>query len=121
MQALTQAVDVIPAHRSRNGAAPATEPVLSLPEIAKQLSMKETDLLQQSLRAFLIREIGLLEAEIARLRERYGMLEAEQLREAIATGAVLEHPSWEDYIYWENCLDAILEQKALLMQRHDLS
>lgn len=119
MQALTQAVDVIPARTARTSAT--TEPILSLPQIAKQMSMDESSLIQQGLRAFLMREIGVLETEIARLRERYDVVDLEELRQRIESGEVIEHPTWEDSLEWENALDAISDIRMMLRRttKHD--
>ena len=121
MHALTQAVDVIPARTARTGADAATEPILSLPQIARQLSMDESSLIQQGLRAYLMREIGVLETEIARLRERYDVVDLDELRQRIESGEEIEHPTWEDSLEWENALDAISDIRIMLRRtpKHD--
>ena len=60
-----------------------------------------------------------LETEIARFRERYGVLEPEDLRNAIATSRLPGHPAWEEMIDWQNCLDDHRQIRNLLKDTSD--
>jgi len=90
--------------------------MLTLQSVAEELSLPEDTLLQQSLTAFLLREISLIEAEIGQLRERYAVLQPVDLKEAISAGRVVEHPAWEDYIDWQNGIEAIQSIRTLLTE-----
>lgn len=90
--------------------------MLTLQAVAQELSLPEDTLLQQSLTAFLLREISLIEAEIGQLRERYAVLRPADLKEAISEGRVVAHPAWEDYIDWQNSIEAIQSIRTLLTE-----
>lgn len=90
--------------------------MLTLQSVAQELSLPEDTLLQQSLTAFLLREISLIEAEIGQLRERYAVLRPADLKEAISEGRVVAHPAWEDYIDWQNSIEAIQSIRTLLTE-----
>jgi len=79
--------------------------MLIVHEVAQELAMAESEVIQQGMRALLLRELGRIELEIARLRERYDALQPAELKQAIARGLITSHPAWEDYIYWQNCLE----------------
>lgn len=79
--------------------------MLTLQEVAQELAMAESEVIQQGMRALLLRELGRIELEVARLRERYDALQPAELKQAIAQGLIISHPAWEDYIYWQNCLE----------------
>lgn len=81
--------------------------MLTLQSVAKELSVPEELLIEQSLRVFLVREISLIEAEIAQLRERYTLMGPDQLKQAISEGRVVAHPAWDDYIDWQNAVENI--------------
>ncbi len=87
--------------------------MLTLQAVAEELSLPEETLLHQSLTAFLLREISLIEAEIGQLRERYAVLQPVDLKEAISKGRVVAHPAWEDYIDWQNSIEAIRSIRTL--------
>jgi hypothetical protein len=88
--------------------------VLDLKTVAERVSRPEVEVLEQSLRAYLVREIGLIEAELAHYRERYAVVTVDDLRRKIAQGRVAAHPAWEDMIEWQNGLDAIQDLVDLL-------
>ena len=90
--------------------------MLTLQSVAQELSLPEDTLLHQSLTAFLLREISLIEAEIGQLRERYAVLWPAELKDAISTGRVVAHPAWEDYIDWQNSIESIQSIRRLLME-----
>ncbi len=79
--------------------------MLTLHEVAQELAMAESEVIQQGMRALLLRESGRIELEVARLRERYDALQPTELNQAITRGLTTSHPAWEDYIYWQNCLE----------------
>ena len=87
--------------------------MLTLQAVAEELSLPEEMLLHQSLTAFLLREISLIESEIGQLRERYAVLQPADLKEAISEGRVVAHPAWEDYIDWQNSIEAIQSIRTL--------
>lgn len=90
--------------------------MLNLKTVAERLTKSETEVLQQSLRTYLVREIGLIEAALLRYRERYNALSPQELDRLIERGAVPAHPAWEDYLEWQNELDAIDDLNDLLRQ-----
>ncbi len=79
--------------------------MLTVDEVAQELAMAESEVIQQGMRALLLRELGRIELEIARLRERYDALQPAELKQAITRGLTTSHPVWEEYIYWQNCLE----------------
>jgi hypothetical protein len=90
--------------------------MLTLQSVAQELSLPEDALLQHSLTAFLLREISLIEAEIGQLRERYAVLRPVDLKQAISEGRVVAHPAWEDYIDWQNGIEAIHSIRRLFTE-----
>lgn len=90
--------------------------MLTLQSVAEELALSEEVLLQQSLTAFLLREISLIEAEVGQLRERYAVLQPADLKQAISEGRVVAHPAWEDYIDWQNGIEAIQSIRTLLTE-----
>jgi len=90
--------------------------MLTLQTVAQELSLPDETLLQQSLVAFLLREISLIESEIAQLRERYALVWPGQLKQAISDGRIVAHPAWEDYIDWQNSIEAIESIRTLLTE-----
>lgn len=90
--------------------------MLTLQSVAEEFILPEETVLQQSLVAFLLREISLIEAEIGQLRDRYGVLWPAELKQAISDGRVIEHPAWEDYIDWQNSLEAIDSIRSMLAE-----
>ncbi|MFZ1754714.1 MAG: hypothetical protein WBO46_27225 [Caldilineaceae bacterium] len=90
--------------------------MLTLQSVAKEFSLPEEVILQQSLKAFLVREISLIEAEIAQLRERYTLVWPNQLKQAISEGRIVAHPAWEDYIDWQNSIEAMESIRSLLTE-----
>ena len=89
--------------------------MLDLKIVAERLDRPELEVMQQSLRAYLLREIGLIEAEIQRYRERYSVFEPEEQHNLIEAGAVSPHPAWEDYLEWQNGVDAVADLHELLL------
>lgn len=89
--------------------------MLDLKTVAERLAKPELEVMQQSLRAYLLREIGLIEAELQRYRERYSVFEPEELHNLIEVGAVPPHPAWEDYLEWQNGVDAVADLHELLL------
>ncbi len=71
--------------------------------------------MEQSLRAYLLREIGLIEIELLRYRERYNVLSLNELHHLIEIGLVSVHPAWEDYLEWQNGADSIEELRSLFL------
>jgi len=90
--------------------------MLTLQSVAEELMLPEETLLQQSLVAFLFREISLIEAEIGQLRERYALMWPAELKQAISDGRIVAHPAWEDYIDWQNSIEAIESIRTLLTE-----
>ena len=76
--------------------------ILSLSQIADSFDLTEDDLRQQALMSFLKdkrREALRLRLEIL---SDYGVSDALELETKITTGAVAEHPAWENLIVVEN-------------------
>jgi len=74
-------------------------------------------LIHESLLSFLQARKQLLMAERFEILSRYGVHSAEELRERMETGAIPEHPTWEDYIeltHMEDDLRLLEEQRATL-------
>jgi hypothetical protein len=90
--------------------------MFTLQSVAEKLSLPEEILLQKSLAAFLLREMSLIEAEIGQFRERYAVLLPADLKQAISEGRIVAHPAWEDYIDWQNGIEAIQSIRTLLTE-----
>lgn len=88
--------------------------MLNVKTVAERLAKSETEVLEQSLRGYLVREMGLIEAELLRYRERYNVVDPQELRRLIEVGAIPAHPAWEDYLEWMNGLDAVDDLRDLL-------
>ena len=71
-------------------------------KLSSILALPEADLIREGMLALTEKELRLAELEIAEIRERYDVRSKEDLYQAIRTGAVAEHPAWEDYIIWKN-------------------
>lgn len=93
--------------------------MLSVTSVAQELSLPEKEVVERSLRAFVLAEIANLEREIIQLREQYRVLEPSALKQAIANQTLPGHPAWEDYIYWQNTLQAIDNLKRLFGDNDD--
>ena len=89
--------------------------MLDLKTVAERLDKPELEVMQQSLRAYLLREIGVIEAELQRYRERYSVFEPEELHHLIEVGAVPPHPACEDYLEWQSGVDAVADLHELLL------
>ena len=87
--------------------------MLNVKVVADYLSKPEADVIQESLRVLLLREVSAIEAELASFRQRYSVFDALELREKIASGTIVTHPAWEDLLEWENGLDAIADLRDL--------
>lgn len=88
--------------------------MLNVKTVAERLAKSETEVLEQSLRSYLVREMGLIEAELLRYRERYTVVDPQELRRLIEVGALPAHPAWEDYLEWTNGLEAVDDLHDLL-------
>ena len=88
--------------------------MLTIEAVSENLSLSENEVIQRGLRSLLLAELSRSEAEIAHLRERYNLLTADILKQAIAKGTIQAHPAWEDYIVWQNTLETITELSHLL-------
>jgi len=75
---------------------------VSLSKISEKLNLSESRLLEESLKAYLEREIKLAEEDIAILRDRYGVPSKKDLEKRIKRKEIYSHPAWEDLITWEN-------------------
>lgn len=88
--------------------------MLTVETVSKNLSLSENEVIQRGLRSLLLVELNRSEAEIAQLRERYNVLTADMLKQAISEGTIQAHPAWEDYIVWQNILETMTELSHLL-------
>ena len=86
--------------------------MLDLRTVAERVARPEAEVLEQSLRSYLLREIRRIEAELAHTRERYAVIAPVDLRARISSGAVSAHPAWEELLEWENGIDAIADLEA---------
>jgi hypothetical protein len=73
-----------------------------LEDVAQKLDITPDTLWQESLNAYIARELRLIDLDVADLRDRYGVASPEELKERIDSGDVYSHPAWEDMIEWEN-------------------
>lgn len=71
-------------------------------ELSNLMAMPEPMVIRKGMLALIAKEVRLAEEEIAEIRERYDVFSKEALVQTIQTGAVPEHPAWEDYIIWKN-------------------
>lgn len=73
-----------------------------LEELSRTLNRPTDELLRQGLRAFLERELRLIEEDIADLREKYSAGSRSEMEARIRSRQIASHPAWEDLIAWEN-------------------
>ncbi len=59
-------------------------------------------------------ELAQLDREEIDLIERYNLLSAAELEQAMQSRSVPEHPTWEDLIHWEAIEDRRKALKAIL-------
>jgi hypothetical protein len=78
-------------------------------DIARSLGLTEAELMAQALRRFLYEKRREILQERLEIFARYQVETLEQLEQLIATGQIVEHPSWEDLITVEN-LEATLRE-----------
>jgi hypothetical protein len=76
----------------------------TLEEMAQELNIPPENLWKASLRAYIARELRLIELDIADLQDRYDVLTPKQLEASIQSGDIYSHPAWEELIEWENLL-----------------
>jgi hypothetical protein len=88
----------------------------SLSKISERLNLPESKLMEESLKAYLEREIKLAEEDIGVLRDRYGVPSRADLEERIKRKEIYSHPAWEDLIVWENLEEHIVWLKETLRQ-----
>ncbi|MCP4422817.1 MAG: hypothetical protein GY805_39915 [Chloroflexi bacterium] len=70
--------------------------------VAQELNIAPDSLWQESLNAYLARELRLTELDISDLQDRYGVVSPEELKAKIDSGDIYSHPAWEELIEWEN-------------------
>lgn len=73
-----------------------------LEDVAQELNIAPESLWQESLGAYLARELRLTDLDIADLQDRYGVISPEELKAKIDSGDIYSHPAWEEMIEWEN-------------------
>jgi hypothetical protein len=83
--------------------------------IAKTLDLSPEDLLAEGTLAYLLKELRLVDEDLADLRERYALLSHQELEEKIKRGFIPPHPAWEDLIQWEN-LEAYKQKLTRLLE-----
>jgi hypothetical protein len=76
----------------------------AIEEVAQDLNIAPETLWQQSLDAYVSRELRLVELDVADIQDRYGVVSPDQLESKIESGEIYSHPAWEDLIEWENLL-----------------
>jgi len=71
-------------------------------EVAKRLGIRPEALERDALRLWLKRRLRLVEAEIASILSKYGVVSSQEIEAKIRRGELPEHPAWEDVIVLEN-------------------
>lgn len=84
-------------------------------KIAKVLDLPPEDLLTEGALAYVLKELRLVEEDLADLRDRYALLSSQELEEEIKRGSIPPHPAWEDLIQWEN-LEAYKQKLTSLLE-----
>lgn len=83
------------------------ETVSVVERVSKALGVPADELVRRGVEKFLEALLRACSAEIREVEARYGVKGAGELEEKIRSGAVGEHPGWEDLITLEN-----LEERA---------
>lgn len=65
--------------------------------IAKELQVPKAQILEQSLKSFLERQLRQLEAEIFHISGKYGVSSVEEMEARYREGTLEEADSWEDF------------------------
>ncbi len=73
-----------------------------LEDVAQKLNIAPDALWQESLNAYIVRELRLIDLDIADLQDRYDVASPDELKAKIDAGDIYSHPAWEDMIEWEN-------------------
>jgi len=73
-----------------------------LTQLSKDLELSEVKILDESIPAFLERELRNASVEITKLKHEFDVETPNELKQKIESGRVEEHPAWEQLIYWEN-------------------
>ncbi len=92
-----------------------TQTRLDPKKVAEILDIPPKDLLTEGTIAYLLKELRLVEEDLADLRDRYALLSPQELEEKIKTSSVPPHPAWEDLIRWEN-LEAYRQKLTDLLE-----
>ena len=71
-------------------------------DVAQELNIAPDSLWQESLDAYIVRELRLTDLDVADLQDRYGVVSPEKLKAKIDSGDIYSHPAWEEMIEWEN-------------------
>ena len=85
--------------------------------IAKEFSLSEEDLIKESLRAFLLAQLRILDADRRARCAKFGVSDFEGMERLIEQGAVSEEAILEDYKEVDYLTGRIEQAKAML---HDL-
>lgn len=90
--------------------------------ISERLGIPEDLLVRESLISYLQTRKRALMAERFETLSRYNVRSAEEFRNWIETGALPEHPTWEDYIELVNLEDELnlLEKQLWELQPNEL-
>lgn len=78
--------------------------MLAIEEIAQDLNITPETLWQESLAAYVSRELRLVELNVADIQDRYGVVSPDKLENKIESGEIYSHPAWEDLIEWQSLL-----------------
>ncbi|HID51526.1 MAG TPA: hypothetical protein EYP41_05760 [Anaerolineae bacterium] len=79
-----------------------------LEDVAQKLDIAPDALWQESLNAYIARELRLIDLDVADLRDLYGVASPEESRERIDSGNVYSHPAnVEESFIPDNPLDAL--------------
>lgn len=90
--------------------------MLKVEEISNELNIPIETLINQSILAYLEKELRMAEEDIADIRDRYNVVSKEELEKKINEKEIYSHPAWEDLICWENTENYILKLKNIIKQ-----
>ena len=89
---------------------------VTLEKLAKELEIPKNELLTLGFIAYLEHELRLAEEDVADFRDKYLVLNKEELEKHVKQKSIPEHPAWEDLIAWENTELYIQKVKNLFLK-----
>ena len=88
--------------------------MLSWDALGHAMALSTQAVQQRAIMALIEVELTQLNQEEMALIQKYGLLSAVELEQAMQAGRVPEHPTWEDLIHWEAIEDRRQALKELL-------